>query len=183
MLPDKSLSEEHVAVLINSPIARKMLAKMGMKAILVATALASAKRDRMYHSRRACCHNIEVGTRAVGFHCSLRRIVCGRLADDVAKSQSREVRAKDDEAIVIIAKQARVRNDRLPNILEGTLASIRPDPGNWVGVLALGSKLSKGGDSEFKVVDLFAVKLSKSNKLRDVVHYLRAWPSLKKLML
>ena len=85
--------------------------------------------------------------------------------------------------IVIIAKQERVRNDRLPNILEGTLASIRPDPGNWVGVLTLGSKLSKGGDSEFKVVDLFAVKLRESNKLSNGVHYLRAWPSLKKLML
>lgn len=44
-------------------------------------------------------------------------------------------------------------------------------------------KLLKGGNPELKVVDVFAVKLGKSDKFCNITHYLRTWPSLKKLML
>jgi len=84
---------------------------------------------------------------------------------------------------VIKAKQARVRNYCVPNVLKGTLASVRPDTGNWFGILALGGKLTKRGDPEFKVVDVFAIKLRKANKFCNIAHYLWARPRLQKLML
>ena len=87
--------------------------------------------------------------------------------------------------IAIITKQAGVRYNSFPNILKGTLACIRPDPGYGyrIGILVLCGKLLKGGNPELKVVDVLAVKLGKSDKFCNIVHYLRAWPSLKKLML
>ncbi len=90
---------------------------------------------------------------------------------------------KDDKAIAIVAKETGVRDDSLSNIVEGLLASVHPDPSDWIGVLALSGKLTKRCGPEFKVVDVFTIKLSKADKLCNIAHYLRRRPRLKQLML
>ncbi len=80
---------------------------------------------------------------------------------------------EDDKTIAIVSKEAWVGSNGFPNIVKGMLASVHPDVGNWIGILALSRKLTKRNDPEFEVVDVFAVELSKANEFGDIVNYLR----------
>ncbi len=80
---------------------------------------------------------------------------------------------------MIVTKKARVRDNGFLDIIEGTLASIHPYACNWIGILALDGQFPKRCDPEFKVVNVFAIKLSEANELRNITHYLRDGPCLK----
>ncbi len=87
--------------------------------------------------------------------------------------------AKDNKAVVIVTKKARVRDNGFPDIIEGTLASIHPYACNWISILVLDGRFPKRCDPEFKVVNVFAIKLSKADELRNITLYLRDGPCLK----
>ena len=79
---------------------------------------------------------------------------------------------------MIVTKKAKVRDNSFPDIIEGTLESIRPYGCNWIGVFVLDCQFLKWCDSEFKVVNVFAIKLSKADELCNITHYLRDGPWL-----
>jgi hypothetical protein len=66
--PDKLLPKEHMAVLINSPVAGKTLEEVGVEANFISASLASSKSYRMDGGRGILHHKIEVGTQLICLH-------------------------------------------------------------------------------------------------------------------
>jgi hypothetical protein len=112
-------------------------------------------------------------------HGGLRDGVGVRLADSITKSLSREVGPEDNKMPIIKPKEAWVGDDSLANVVERTLTILCPDSSDRIGVFLFDGQFTNGRDTEFKMMDVFALELCKANKLGNIPNNLRLRPCLK----
>jgi hypothetical protein len=114
---------------------------------------------------------------AVCYHGSLRCLISSRLAYNIAKTLGQKVGTENDEPLMVEMGEAQIKNDCFTDGIKGVLTSIGPDPRYWLGIFPFISECMMGQYPEFKVMNVFAVKLRKTNE------YCWIPPRLKKLML
>ncbi len=84
---------------------------------------------------------------------------------------------------MVETKETWVRDDSLMDVVKGMLTPVGPDASNRLCIFLIAGKSSKGQDPKFEVVNIFAVKLGKSNEFSNIMHNLWLWPSMKQWLM